>query len=58
MDLHHLGATSVTSGSSCTPHVGSNIGYGTPGFLNGGQVATHSHFTDTILRAGVNYQFH
>jgi hypothetical protein len=26
--------------------------------LQGGQVTTHSHFTDTILRLGVNYQFH
>jgi len=24
----------------------------------GGQVTTHTHFTDTILRAGLNYQFH
>jgi hypothetical protein len=23
-----------------------------------GPVATHTHFTDTILRAGLNYQFH
>src|SRR5262249_14570907 len=26
--------------------------------LTGGQVTTHSHFTDTIIRLGVNYQFH
>jgi opacity protein-like surface antigen len=24
----------------------------------GGQVHTHTHFTDAILRAGLNYQFH
>jgi outer membrane immunogenic protein len=27
-------------------------------FLSGGQVFTHTHFTDWILRAGLNYQFH
>jgi hypothetical protein len=47
MDLGTLDTTGVTS-SSCTPHVGSNVGCGTPGFLNGGQVTTHTHFTDTI----------
>jgi hypothetical protein len=26
--------------------------------VTGGQVATHTHFTDGILRAGLNYQFH
>ncbi len=36
---------------------------GTPAFaadmaVQAGPVATHSHFTDWILRAGVNYQFH
>jgi hypothetical protein len=30
---------------------------GTPGFVGGGQHHTH-HFTDTILRVGVTYQFH
>jgi hypothetical protein len=25
---------------------------------NGGQITTHSHFTDGILRGGLNYQFH
>jgi outer membrane immunogenic protein len=25
---------------------------------SGGQVTTHTHFTDTILRVGLNYQFH
>ena len=24
----------------------------------GGQIFTHTHFTDGILRAGLNYQFH
>jgi hypothetical protein len=27
-------------------------------FLTAGPVATHTHFTDTILRVGLNYQFH
>jgi outer membrane immunogenic protein len=31
------------------PHVAS---------VTGGQVTTHTHFTDGILRAGLNYQFH
>jgi hypothetical protein len=45
MDLGTLDAAGVTS-----------IG---PGFtVTGGQVTTHSHFTDGILRLGVNYQFH
>jgi outer membrane immunogenic protein len=49
MDLGTLDATGVTSGASL----------GLPGFsLTGGQVATHTRFTDGILRAGLNYQFH
>jgi hypothetical protein len=45
-DLRTLDATSVTSAS--------------PAVLTGvmGQVTTHSHFTDGILRVGLNYQFH
>jgi len=52
MDLGHLDATSVRSGASVAnaPSL--------TNFLQGGQVTTHSHFTDTILRLGVNYQFH
>jgi outer membrane immunogenic protein len=26
--------------------------------VTGGRVTTHTHFTDYIIRAGVNYQFH
>ena len=26
--------------------------------VSGGQVTTHTHFTDNIIRLGVNYQFH
>ena len=46
MDLGTLDATSVTSAS--------------PAVLTGvmGQVTTHSHFTDSIVRVGLNYQFH
>jgi opacity protein-like surface antigen len=25
---------------------------------SGGQIHTHTHFTDNIIRAGLNYQFH
>jgi outer membrane immunogenic protein len=52
MDLGTLDATGVTSGATCI-----NLCVG-PVPVTGGQVATHSHFTDTILRAGLNYQFH
>jgi outer membrane immunogenic protein len=55
MDLGHLNATSSTSGSSCAVVTGVT---GTTCSVTGGQVTTHSHFTDGILRAGLNYQFH
>jgi outer membrane immunogenic protein len=48
MDLGTLDATGVTSGASAP------VGTG----VTGGQVATHTRFTDGILRAGLNYQFH
>jgi outer membrane immunogenic protein len=51
MDLGTLDATGVTSVAIC------NICAPGPQ-ASGGQVTTHTHFTDTILRAGVNYQFH
>jgi outer membrane immunogenic protein len=44
MDLGTLDATGV----SINP----------PFAVSGGQVTTHTHFTDGILRAGLNYQFH
>jgi outer membrane immunogenic protein len=50
MDLGHLDA--IGSGGSSTVAV--------PGFttvLTAGPVATHTHFTDGILRAGLNYKF-
>jgi opacity protein-like surface antigen len=50
MDLGTLDATSVTTASSKLPFF--------PGFLTGGQVTTHSHFTDGILRGGLNYKFY
>jgi hypothetical protein len=25
---------------------------------SGGQIFTHTHFTDNIVRVGLNYQFH
>jgi hypothetical protein len=45
MDLGHLNATSVTSANS------------NPNFFSGGQVTTNTHFTDWILRGGLNYHF-
>jgi outer membrane immunogenic protein len=53
MDLGHLDATDFTMNLSQTsqpPTTGAQI--------HGGQVTTQTHFTDWILRAGVNYQFH
>jgi outer membrane immunogenic protein len=47
MDLGHLDTTGVPSGSSVP------AGFG----VAGGQVTTHSHFTDGILRGGLNYRF-
>jgi hypothetical protein len=48
MNLGHLDATGVTTGFSLNRS----------GTLVGGQVTTNTHFTDGILRAGLNYQFH
>jgi opacity protein-like surface antigen len=48
MDLGTLDATGVTSGASAP------VGFG----VTGGRVVTHTRFTDGILRAGLNYQFH
>jgi outer membrane immunogenic protein len=50
MDLGTVDATSVTTASSKLSFF--------PGFLTGGQVTTHSHFTDGILRGGLNYKFY
>ena len=54
MDLGHLNATSSTSDSSCAVF---SSGGATLCAVNGGQVATNSHFTDWILRGGLNYKF-
>jgi outer membrane immunogenic protein len=54
MDLGHLNATSSASGSSCTVLSG---GAATTCSVTGGQVATNTHFTDWILRGGLNYRF-
>jgi outer membrane immunogenic protein len=50
MDLGHLDVTGP----------GGSVGsLATNGFtLTAGPVHTHTHFTDTILRVGLNYQFH
>jgi hypothetical protein len=39
---------------------GTDVLVGATGFTGttGGQSITHTHFTDGILRAGLNYQFH
>ena len=47
MDLGHLNATGVTTGS-----------FSTAGPLFGGHVTTNTHFTDWILRGGLNYRFY
>ena len=51
MDLGHLDTTGVATRTS------SNIDCDGTCPTSGGQVATHSHFTDGILRAGLNYKF-
>jgi hypothetical protein len=49
MRLGSLDTTGVTTGTS------SNFG----GVMTGGQVTTHTeHFSDWILRAGLNYKFY
>jgi opacity protein-like surface antigen len=50
MDLGHLDTTGVTSGVSFSSSDFSSVA--------GNTVTAHSHFTDGILRAGLNYQFH
>jgi outer membrane immunogenic protein len=47
MDLSHLDATGPGGSASVDTFA-----------LTAGPVHTHTHFTDTILRAGLNYQFH
>jgi outer membrane immunogenic protein len=56
MDLGHLDARGPGGSSS----VGVCPVPPSPGcfIVTAGPVATHTHFTDTILRAGLNYQFH
>jgi outer membrane immunogenic protein len=52
MDLGHLDASGPGASSFIIfPGQG-------PFGVTGAQVTTHSHFTDGILRAGLNYQFH
>jgi outer membrane immunogenic protein len=48
MDLGHIDTAGVTSGS-----VGGGITS-----ISGGQLTTHTHFTDGILRGGLNYKFY
>jgi len=58
MDLGHLDtASSLASSSSAT--LGACIAAPCPGTAgaSGGGVTAHSHFTDWILRGGLNYHF-
>jgi outer membrane immunogenic protein len=52
MDLGHLDTTGVTSAV--------NVAGPAPAFTSGsgGQLTTSTHFTDWILRAGLNYKFY
>jgi outer membrane immunogenic protein len=50
MDLGHLDTTSPGGSSTFT-----EIGFHST--LTAGQIHTHTHFTDTIVRLGVSYQF-
>jgi len=52
MDLGHLNATGPGSSFSTIGEFGTNVA------ATAGPVTTHTHFTDTILRVGLNYQFH
>jgi outer membrane immunogenic protein len=52
MDLGHLDTTGVAPGRSVTASTGGTFAE------TGGQVTTHTHFTDGILRAGLNYKFY
>ena len=51
-----LGTLDATGPPNIFCDCGNSIIPGT--HFTGGQVTTHTHFTDTILRAGLNYQFH
>jgi outer membrane immunogenic protein len=50
MDLGHLDVAGMPAGFSTTNF--------NPAIASGAQVTTHSHFTDGILRAGLNYKFY
>ena len=53
MDLGTLDSTSGTSAVSLADTF--NV---SPSTVSGGRVTTHSHFTDGILRGGLNYKFY
>src|SRR5215469_8829560 len=55
MDLGHLDGTGPGASTSATIVSGSVV---THLALNAGPLHTHTHFTDTILRVGLSYQFH
>jgi hypothetical protein len=41
-----------------TPFAATPIAVGGPSISMTGTITTHTHFTDNIVRAGLNYQFH
>ena len=55
MDLGHLDATVSGASVAGTASVG---GFSATATSTAGPFTTHSHFTDNILRVGLNYQFH
>jgi outer membrane immunogenic protein len=59
MDLGHLDATGPGASASTTIVEGTcPIACGTVHFAQTAAAHTNTHFTDTILRAGLSYQFH
>jgi outer membrane immunogenic protein len=60
MDLGHLDTTGPGGSASFTRTINPAIAVipGTTFTTTAGPVHTHTHFTDTIIRAGLSYQFH
>jgi outer membrane immunogenic protein len=58
MDLGHLDTNGPGGSASVTPTLPTIAVTGTTLTTTAGPVHTHTHFTDTIIRAGLSYQFH
>jgi outer membrane immunogenic protein len=56
MDLGHLNDTDLPAPGTC--FLGDSPGPCIILNVRGGQTVTNTHFTDAILRGGLNYQFH